>query len=406
MTPFILAVLFSVAGGAFLARACPPVSSLSSAAAAVSFAAAAVFTAVLPRVVVLALAARAVSQSFPNLQAAVASLVFALCAAVVFHAALAQKRRLSAKPPKLPGAYLEKPLAELMRACAAVAVLVTFGVVFSVLFESIRFFRQISPLEFFFGLEWSPQTALRADQAASSGRFGIVPLLAGTALISAVALAIAVPFGVASAVWLSEFASRKTRAIVKPIMEMLAGIPTVVYGVFAAVILAPRLRDFFTAAGVDASPESALAAGLVMGVMVLPFVASLSEDALASVPERVRDGALAMGSTRAEAAILVQVPAAMPGIVAGILLAASRAVGETMIVVMAAGLAANLTANPLEAVTTITVQIVTLLTGDQEFDSAKTLSAFALGLTLFAVTLIFNVVALRVVRKHREAYDS
>ena len=293
-----------------------------------------------------------------------------------------------------------------MRACAAAAVLVTFGIVFSVLFESVRFFRLVSPAEFLFGLEWSPQIALRAEQVASGGRFGIVPLLAGTFLISAVALVVATPLGLAAAVWLSEFASRKTRAVVKPILEMLTGVPTVVYGVFAAVILAPKLRGWFSDVGVDASPESALAAGLVMGVMIMPFVASLAEDALAAVPARVRDGALAMGSTKAEAAVLVQVPAATPGIVAGILLAASRAVGETMIVVMAAGLSANLTANPLEAVTTVTVQIVTLLTGDQEFDSPKTLAAFALGLALFAVTLVFNVVALRTVRKYREGYDS
>ena len=406
MNSLLLALLFSVAGGIFLARTCPPTAALASVRAAVLAASAAVFAGILPQIVLIALAARVLLNNFPDSRNLVALAAALLAAVVAVRAAAAQRRDLAAKPPKLPGAYLEKPAAELMRACAACAVLVTFGIVFSVLFESVRFFNKISPAEFFFGLEWSPQTALRADQAGSSGRFGVIPLLAGTALISAIALAVAVPLGLASAVWLSEFAGRKTRALVKPVMEMLTGVPTVVYGVFAAVILAPSLRDFFSAAGMDASPESALAAGLVMGVMILPFVASLSEDALAAVPARVRDGALAMGSTRAEAALLVQVPAAMPGIVAGILLAASRAVGETMIVVMAAGLSANLTANPLEAVTTITVQIVTLLTGDQEFDSPKTLAAFALGLALFAVTLVFNVVALRVVHKRREAYDS
>ena len=406
MTPFLLALLFSAVGGFFLARNCPPTAALASGRAAVLAASAAVLAGILPQVVVVAVAARVLMNNFPESQNLVAVAAALAAAVVAVRAALMQKRRLAAKPPRLPSAYLEKPVAELMRACAAVAVLVTFGVIFSVLFESLRFFSKISPAEFFLALEWSPQTALRADQAASGGRFGIIPLLAGTALISVIALAVAVPLGLASAVWLSEFASRKTRAFVKPVLEMLTGVPTVVYGVFAAVILAPSLRDFFSAAGLSASPESALAAGLVMGVMILPFVASLAEDALAAVPERVRDGALAMGSTRAEAAVLVQIPAAMPGIVAGILLAASRAVGETMIVVMAAGLSANLTANPLEAVTTITVQIVTLLTGDQEFDSPKTLAAFALGLALFVVTLLFNVVALRVVRKHREAYDS
>ena len=406
MTPFLFALLFSACGGLFLARACPPVAALNAPRIAVLAASAAVFAGILPQVVALALAARIAQNALPESQNTLLFVVLALSALLSARAAVVQKRRLTAKPPKLPGAYLEKPVTELMRACAAVAVIVTLGVVFSVLFESVRFFRQVSPLEFLFGLEWSPQTALRADQAASSGRFGILPLLAGTVLISAIALAVAVPFGVAAAVWLSAFASRKIRALVKPLLEMLAGIPTVVYGVFAAVILAPSLRGFFSAAGVEASPESALAAGLVMGVMILPFVASFSEDALAAVPERVRDGALAMGSTRAEAALLVQIPAAAPGIVAGILLAASRAVGETMIVVMAAGLSANLTANPLESVTTITVQIVTLLTGDQEFDSPKTLAAFALGLALFAVTLVFNVVALRVTKKRRESYDS
>ena len=406
MNSLLLALLFSVAGGIFLARTCPPTAALASVRAAVLAASAAVFAGILPQIVIIALAARVLLNNFPDSRNLVALAAALLAAVVAVRAAAAQRRNLAAKPPKLPSAYLEKPAAELMRACAACAVLVTFGIVFSVLFESVRFFNKISPAEFLFGLEWSPQTALRADQAGSSGRFGVIPLLAGTALISAIALAVAVPLGLASAVWLSEFAARKTRALVKPVMEMLTGVPTVVYGVFAAVILAPSLRDFFSAAGMAASPESALAAGLVMGVMILPFVASLSEDALAAVPARVRDGALAMGSTRAEAALLVQIPAAMPGIVAGILLAASRAVGETMIVVMAAGLSANLTANPLEAVTTITVQIVTLLTGDQEFDSPKTLAAFALGLALFAVTLVFNVVALRVVHKHREAYDS
>ena len=405
MAPFILAALFSVAGGVFLARKFPPLALSSGRAAALS-ASAAVFVASLPRVLLLVLAARALASAFPDSQSALAVVVPALSAVLVFRAALGQKRQLAANPPKLPGAYLEKPLAGLMRACAALAILITFGVVFSVLFESLRFFRHVSPMEFFFGLEWSPQIALRAEQAASSGRFGLVPLLAGTLLISAIALAVAAPLGIASAVWLSEFASRRARALAKPAMEMLAGVPTVVYGVFAAIILAPSLRDMFSSAGISASPESALAAGLVMGVMILPFVASLSEDALAAVPERIRDGALAMGSTRAEAALLVQIPAAMPGIAAGLLLAASRAVGETMIVVMAAGLSANLTANPLEAVTTITVQIVTLLTGDQEFDSPKTLAAFALGLSLFAVTLVFNVVALRVTQKYRESHDS
>ena len=428
MSALLLAFTLSAVGGILLARARPPVPAYFGDAAASgmqspqtplargeaarpgALAMVAAVVAVLagagPGVVVVGIVLRVLENAFPGGESVLAAVGGLCITAVVVHAVVRQRGQLLRRPPRIASAYLEKPVAELMRACAAAAVLVTFGIVFSVLFESVRFFRLVSPAEFLFGLEWSPQIALRAEQVASGGRFGIVPLLAGTFLISAVALVVATPLGLAAAVWLSEFASRKTRAVVKPILEMLTGVPTVVYGVFAAVILAPKLRGWFSDVGVDASPESALAAGLVMGVMIMPFVASLAEDALAAVPARVRDGALAMGSTKAEAAVLVQVPAATPGIVAGILLAASRAVGETMIVVMAAGLSANLTANPLEAVTTVTVQIVTLLTGDQEFDSPKTLAAFALGLALFAVTLVFNVVALRTVRKYREGYDS
>jgi phosphate transport system permease protein len=224
-------------------------------------------------------------------------------------------------------------------------------------------------------------------------------------LISAIALLVAVPTGLLSAIYLSEYASRKTRATVKPLMEMLAGVPTVVYGFFAALTVAPFIRDLAEAIGLEASSQSALAAGLVMGIMIIPFVSSLSDDVINAVPQTMRDGSLALGATQSETMKKVIFPAALPGIIGGILLAASRAIGETMIVVMAAGLAANLTANPLESVTTVTVQIATLLVGDQEFDSAKTLSAFALGMLLFIVTLLLNVVALKIVRKYREQYD-
>ena len=227
---------------------------------------------------------------------------------------------------------------------------------------------------------WSPQIAIRADQVAASGSFGMLPLLSGTLLISAVAMLVAAPAGLLAALCLSEFASARTRAWCKPALEMLAGVPTVVYGFFAAVALGPALRDAFIVGGFDISSESALAAGLAMGVMVLPFVVSLAEDALYAVPQSMRDGALALGATPVEAAVRVVLPAATPGVLAGMLLAASNAIGETMIVVMAAGLAANLTLNPLESTTTMTAQIVTLLTGDQEFDDPKTLAAFALGL--------------------------
>ena len=216
---------------------------------------------------------------------------------------------------------------------------------------------------------------------------------------------VAVPVGLMSAIYLGEYASRKVRALVKPLLEVLAGIPTVVYGFFAALTVAPFIRDNGSLLGLDVSSESALAAGLVMGIMIIPFVSSLSDDVINAVPQAMRDGSEALGATRSETIKKVVIPAALPGIVGGILLAVSRAIGETMIVVMAAGLAANLTANPLEAVTTVTVQIVTLLVGDQEFDSPKTLAAFALGLMLFIVTLVLNVIALHVVRRYREQYE-
>ena len=288
-----------------------------------------------------------------------------------------------------------------------IAVLTTFGIVFSLLFESLRFFKMVSPFEFLFGMQWSPQTAIRADQVGGTGAFGAVPLFWGTLFIGAIiAMAVAIPLGLMSAIWLTQYAPPKLRSILKPILEVLAGVPTVVYGFFAALTVAPALRDFAFAVGIPgASSESALAAGLVMGVMIIPFVSSMADDSMAAVPQAMRDGSLAMGATSSETIKKVLVPAALPGIVGGVLLAVSRAIGETMIVVMAAGLAANMTANPFASVTTVTTQIVTLLTGDQEFDSAKTLSAFALGLVLFVVTLILNIVALRVVKKYREAYE-
>jgi phosphate transport system permease protein len=289
--------------------------------------------------------------------------------------------------------------------CASIAIVTTLGIVLSVLFESIRFFQAVPITEFLFGTHWSPQTAIRNDQVGGSGSFGAVPLFAGTLLISVIALIIAVPVGLMSAIYLSEYASKRVRAWVKPGLEVLAGIPTVVYGFFAALTVAPFIRNLGESIGLTVASESALAAGLVMGVMIIPFMSSLSDDVINAVPQAMRDGSYGMGATRSETIKQVILPAALPGIVGAFLLAASRAIGETMIVVMAAGLSANLTANPLEAVTTVTVQIVTLLTGDQEFDSPKTLAAFALGLTLFVLTLILNIVALRIVRKYREQYD-
>ena len=289
--------------------------------------------------------------------------------------------------------------------CSALAIFTTIGIVLSVLFEAVRFFKIIPVTDFLFGLDWSPQTAIREDQAGSSGAFGAIPVFAGTMLIAFIAMMVAIPIGLMSAIYLSEYASKKIRTVAKPLLEILAGIPTVVYGFFAALIIAPMIRDAGAVIGLNVASESALAAGLVMGMMIIPFVSSLSDDVIHAVPQAMRDGSYALGATKYETIRSVIIPAALPGIVGGILLAVSRAIGETMIVVMAAGLSANLTANPFKAVTTVTVQIVTLLVGDQEFDSPKTLAAFALGLLLFVFTLILNFIALRVVRRYREQYE-
>jgi len=304
-------------------------------------------------------------------------------------------------------AGVERWVMLLLMAASTVAILTTLGIVLSLLFESLRFFKMVSPTEFIFGTTWSPQMAMRADQAGSSGEFGSIPLFWGTAFIGAIiAMIVAIPLGLMCAIFLTQYAAPSVRAWLKPILEILAGVPTVVYGYFAALTVAPMVRDFGTSIGVtSASSESALAAGLVMGIMIIPFVSSMADDSIAAVPQAMRDGSLALGATKSETIKRVVLPAALPGVVGGVLLAVSRAIGETMIVVMAAGLSANMTANPFHAVTTVTVQIVQLLTGDQEFDSAKTLAAFALGLALFVITLILNLIALTVVRRYREAYE-
>ena len=301
--------------------------------------------------------------------------------------------------------HVERWVTYTLFAAATVSVLTTVGIVFSVLFESIRFFERIPITEFLFGLHWSPQTAIREDQIGASGSFGAVPLFAGTLLVTVIALLVAGPLGLLSAIYLSEYAGPRFRAVAKPVLELLAGIPTVVYGFFAALTVAPFIRDLGASLGLNVASESALAAGGVMGIMIIPFVSSLSDDALSAVPMSLREASLGLGATRAETVRKVILPAALPGVIAGFLLAVSRAIGETMIVVMAAGLAANLTANPFEAVTTVTVQIVTLLVGDQQFDSAKTLAAFALGLVLFIGTLLLNIAALYVLKTYREKYD-
>jgi len=290
-------------------------------------------------------------------------------------------------------------------ASSVVAILTTVGIVLSLIFEASRFFLRVSPVEFLFGLEWSPQMAMRADQVGAAGSFGAVPLFVGTLLIAFIAMCVAMPVGLMAAIYMAEYAHSRLRAVVKPVLEILAGIPTVVYGFFAALTVAPFFRSVGSDAGLDISSESALAAGVVMGIMIIPFVSSLSDDVITAVPQSMREGSYGLGATQAETIRRVIIPAALPGIIGGFLLATSRAIGETMIVVMAAGLAANLTANPFQAVTTVTVQIATLLVGDQEFDSPKTLAAFALGLVLFCVTLTLNIIALRIVTKYREQYD-
>jgi len=292
-----------------------------------------------------------------------------------------------------------------MLACATTAIFVTVGIVASLLFETFRFFQMVPFWDFVLGTSWEPQIPIREGQIAAEGAFGMLPVFLGTLVIATVAMLVATPIGLLSAIYLHEFASQRARAIIKPVMEVLAGVPTVVYGFFAILVIAPALRSFGTEIGLPVAPNTALAAGSVMGIMLIPFISSFADDALGAVPRSLRDGSLALGATPAETVAKVLFPAAIPGIVGGILLAVSRAIGETMIVVMAAGLIAKMTINPLDSVTTVTVQIITLLIGDTAFDSAKTLAAFALGMVLFLMTLVINVAALRIVRKYREIYD-
>lgn len=300
---------------------------------------------------------------------------------------------------------VERVLSGLMIFASVIAIFTTFGIISALVYEAARFFARVPVDEFLFGLNWEPQIPIREDQVAGLGAFGVVPVFIGTIVISVIAMALALPVGLLSAVYLNEFAPARVRDIAKPMLEVLAGVPTVVYGFFAILTVAPALREFGGSLGLPISPNTALAAGGVMGIMLIPFISSFADDALSAVPRSLRDGSLALGATRGETLRKVLFPAAIPGIVGGILLAVSRAIGETMIVVMAAGLIATLTINPLDSVTTVTVQIVTLLIGDTSFDNPKTLAAFALGLMLFIVTLALNVVALRVVRKYRELYD-
>lgn len=301
--------------------------------------------------------------------------------------------------------HVEKIVKIIMILAALIAILTTFGIVLSLVFETFKFLSVYSPIDFIFGTIWSPQVAIRADQVGQSGSFGAVPLFLGTFMIMIIAMVVAVPVGLGSAIYLSEYASSKSREIIKPFLELLAGIPTVVFGFFALMFVAPLIRDMGQKFGLETSAQSALAAGLVMGIMIIPFISSLSDDVINSVPQALRDGSYAMGATKSETISRVILPAALPGVIGSILLGISKALGETMIVTMAAGQNANMTLNPLDMMTTVTVQIVTLLTGDQEYDSPKTHAAFALGFVLFFVTLILNIIALRIVQKYREKYD-
>ena len=300
--------------------------------------------------------------------------------------------------------HVEKAGLVVLSLTAAIGILITIAITTSILFESIRFFEFVNPLDFLFGLSWNPQMAVHEGQSVSQSSFGIVPVFLGTILITLVAMSIAVPIGIMSAIYLCFYAKVKLRDYLKPILEILAGVPTVVYGYFAVTSVAPLMKKFFEIFGINMASESALVAGFVMGVMIIPFVLSLTDDARTAVPQSLKDGALAMGSTKSEMIKKVILPSAIPSIVGAVILAISRAIGETMIVVMSAGLVANLTFNPLNSVTTATAQIVTLLVGDQEFNSPKTLAAFALALALFVFTFIFNVIALSVIKKYKRKY--
>ncbi|GGD63066.1 phosphate ABC transporter permease subunit PstC [Croceicoccus mobilis] len=313
---------------------------------------------------------------------------------------------LKLRPDFTARTRVERMVMALLLIASLVAIFTTFGILASLIFETARFFGMINPIDFLFGTHWSPDP-MRDPAFANGEDYGALPLFWGTIYIGAIiAMLVAIPLGMGSAIYLTQYASPTLRKWMKPILEILAGVPTVVYGYFAALTVAPFIRDVAQGIGISsASSESALAAGLVMGVMIIPFVSSMADDSIAAVPAAMRDGSLAMGATQSETIRRVLVPAALPGIVAGVMLAVSRAIGETMIVVMAAGASANLSANPLESMTTVTYQIVAMLTGEGSFDHPATLSAFALGMVLFAVTLALNFIALRVVKRYREAYE-
>ncbi len=301
--------------------------------------------------------------------------------------------------------HIEKIGISSLSITTGIGILITIVITFFILIEALKFFKIINISDFLFGTKWNPQMAINNEQEVANSAFGFIPVFLGTLLITIIAMAVSVPIGIMSAIYLSMYANSKIRDFLKPALEILAGVPTVVYGYFAVIAVAPFFQDFFSLLGFEISSESAISAGFVMGIMIIPFVLSLTDDAINSVPQVLKDGALALGSTKSEMIKKVVIPSAMPSIVGAIILAVSRAIGETMIVVMSAGLVAKLTFNPLDSVTTTTAQIVTLLIGDQEFNSPKTLSAFALALMLFIFTFIFNVIALMVIKKYKKKFS-
>lgn len=343
----------------------------------------------------------AAAEQLARLQAISQLAKIALMASLAMAGVLMARRHI--RPSLRARNHVEKVIAALLAICAGVAVLTTVGIVFSMFGEAMHFFSFVSPMEFFFGTTWNPRFSTTG--AGGQGEFGLLPLLWGTLMVSIIALLVAVPIGLMTAIYMAEYAPSWLRSVAKPVIEVLAGIPTIVYGVFALMVVGPFFASVGDMLGIQIRATSALTAGFVMGVMIIPFVSSLSDDIITQVPQSLRDGSLGLGATRSETIRQVVLPAALPGIVGAFLLAASRAIGETMIVVLAAGNSPVLHANPLEAVSTVTVTIVNQLTGDTDFASPQSLVAFALGLTLFVITLALNVVALYIVRKYREQYD-
>ena len=341
------------------------------------------------------------AQYYRELQQISQALMLALVSGAVALGLFISYRRIN--PAMRARNAMEKVVKAVLIASSTIAILTTIGIVLSMVGETLRFFTFVSPLDFFFGTTWNPRFS--SVGAEHQGEFGLLPLLVGTLMVAGIALLVAIPLGLLSAIYLAEYAPQRFRNVAKPMIEILAGIPTIVYGFFALVTVGPFLAALGDSVGLDIRATSALTAGVVMGIMIIPFISSLSDDILTQVPKALRDGSLGLGATKSETIRKVVLPAALPGISGAILLAASRAVGETMIVVLAAGNSPTLTANPFEAVSTITVTIVNQLTGDNDFSSPQSLVAFALGLTLFAITLVLNIVALLIVRKFREQYD-